>query len=60
MHTVKTELNLQALTQHVAGRLTVLGASTAAEVKMLMDSGPGIADISEELVQALLGQPGTT
>ena len=37
--TVDTEPHLEALTQHVAGRLAVPGASAAAEVKILMDSG---------------------
>ena len=39
---VETEPHLEALTQHVAGRLAVPGASVAAEVKVLMDSGSGI------------------
>ena len=48
-----TEPHLEALTQHVAGRLVVAGASAAAEVKVLMDSGSGITAMSEELVEAL-------
>ena len=48
--TVDTEPHLEALTQHVAGRLEVPGASAAAEVKFLMDSGSGITAMSEELV----------
>ena len=48
-----TQPHLEALTQHVAGRLAVPGASTAAEVKVLMDSGSGITAMSEELVEAL-------
>ena len=32
------------------GRLAVLGASAAAEVKVLMDSGSGITATSEDLV----------
>ena len=55
---METESHLEALIQHVAGRLAVPGASTAAEVKVLMDSGSGIAAISEKLVQTLQGQPG--
>ena len=43
--------------QHVAGRLVVPGASAAAEVKVLMDSGSSIIAMSEELVQALRRQP---
>ena len=58
--TVKTEPHLEALTQLVAGRLAVSGASAAAEVKVLMDSGSGITAISEGLVEALQGQPETT
>ena len=58
--TVGTEPHLEALTQHVAGRLAVPGASTVAEVKVLMDSGSGITAISEELVEALRRQPGMT
>ena len=53
-----TEPHLEALTQHVAGRLAVPGASAAAEVKVLMDSGSGITAMSEELVEALRRQPG--
>ena len=58
--TVETEPHLEALTQHVAGRLAVPGASAAADVKVLMDSGSGITAMSEELVEALQGQPGMT
>ena len=58
--TVETEPHLEALTQHVAGRLVVPGASAAAEVKLLMDSGSGTTAISEELVEALQRQPGMT
>ena len=53
-----TEPHLQAPTQHVAGRLAVPGASAAAEVKVLMDSGSEITAMSEELVEALRRQPG--
>ena len=56
--TVDTELHLEALTQHVAGRLAVPGASAAAEVKVLMDSGSEITAMSEDLVEALRRQPG--
>ena len=45
--TVDTEPHLEALTQQVPGRLAVPGASTAAEIKVLMDSGSGISAISE-------------
>ena len=55
---VETEPHLEALTQHVAGRLAVPSASAAAEVKVLMDSGSGITAMSEELVEALRRQPG--
>ena len=60
MDTVETEPHLEALTQHFAGRLAVPGASAAAEAKVLMDSGSGITAISEELAEALRGQPGMT
>ena len=53
---VETEPYLEALTQHVAGRLAVPGASAAAEVKVLMDSGSEISAMSEELVEALRRQ----
>ena len=56
--TVDTEPHLKALTQHVAGRLAVPGASAAAKVKVLMDSGSGITALSEELAEALRRQPG--
>ena len=52
------EPHLEALTQYVAGRLTVAGASAAANVKVLMDSVSGITAMSEELVQ--LGMMQTT
>ena len=58
--TVETEPHLEALTQHVAGRLAVPGASAAAEVKVLVGSCSGITAISKELVEALQGQPGMT
>ena len=53
--TVETAPHLEALRQHVAGRLAVLGASEAAEVKVIMDSGSGITPMSEVLVEALRG-----
>ena len=56
--TVDTEPHLEALTQHVAGRLALLGASAAAEVIVLMDTGSGIAAMSEELIEALRRQLG--
>ena len=60
MDSIENEPQLKALMQHVAGRLAVPGASAAAEVKVLMNSGSGITVISEELVKALQGQPGMT
>ena len=56
--TVDTEPHLEALTQHVAGRLAVPVASAVAEVIVLMDSGAGITAMSEELVGVLRRQPG--
>ena len=56
MDTVDTELHLKELSQHIA-RLTVPGASAAAEVKVFMDSGLGVTAMSAELVEALRGQP---
>ena len=47
---METEPHLKALTQHVVGSLAVPGASVAAEVKVLMDSGSGITAMSEGLV----------
>ena len=58
VNTVDTEPHLGALTQDVAGRLAVPGASAAAEVKVLIDSGSGNIAMSEELVEALRQQPG--
>ena len=55
---VETEPHLEALTQHVAGRLAVPGVSAAAEVKVLMDSGSGTTAMSEDLVGVLRRQPG--
>ena len=42
---METESHLEALTQHVAGRLVTPGASAAAEVNMLMGSGSVITTI---------------
>ena len=42
---VYTEPHLEALTQHVVGRLAVPGASAAAEVNVVADSGSGITAI---------------
>ena len=52
---METAPHLEALRQHVAGRLAVLGASEAAEVKVIMDSGSGITPMSEALVEAVRG-----
>ena len=52
-----TEPHLEALTQHVAGRLAVPGASAAVEVNVLM--GSGITAMSGELVENVRRQPGT-
>ena len=57
---VENEPHVEGLMQHLAGRLAVPGASAAAEVKVLTDSGSSITAMSEELVQALRGQPGMT
>ena len=58
LDTVDTEPHLEALTQHVTGRLAVTGVSAAAEVKVLMDSGSRITAMSEELMEVLRRQPG--
>ena len=60
VNTVETETHLEALPQHIAGRLAISSASGAVEVKVLIYSGSGITAISEELVEALHGQPGMT
>ena len=57
---VENEPRVEVLTQHLAGRLAAPGASAAAEVKVLMDSGSSITAMSEELVQTLWGQVGMT
>ena len=51
-----TEPHFEALTQDVAGRLAVPGASEAAEVKFFIDSGSRITATSEGLVEALRRQ----
>ena len=56
--TVHTEPRLEALMQHVAGRIAVSGASAAAEVKVPVDYGSGITAMSEELIEALRRQLG--
>ena len=56
VHTVDTEPHLEALTQHITGRLAVPCASAAAEAKLLMDSGSGITAMSGELLEPLRGQ----
>ena len=60
MESVENGPQLECLTQHLAGRLAGAGASAAAEVKVLMDSGSGFTLMSEELVEGLRGQPGMT
>ena len=57
---VETGRLMEALTPHVAGRLAVPDVSAAIEVKVLMESGSRITSMSEELVEALHGQPGVT
>ena len=57
---VENEPHVDDLTHHLAGGLAVPGASAAAEVKVHMDPGSSITAMSEDLVQALLGQPGMT
>lgn len=51
------EPHVEALTEHVAGRLAIPGASAAAEAKVLMKAGPKTAML-EALVDALRRQPG--
>ena len=50
--TMDTEPHLEALTQHVAGCLAVPGASAAAGVKVLIDSGSGITFTRAQLDSA--------
>ena len=58
MDSAENEPHVEGLTQYHAGRLAVPVASEAAEVNVLLDSGLNITAMSEELVQALRGQPG--
>ena len=51
--TVGTEPHLEALTEHLAGRIAVPCASAVVEVNVPMDSCWGITAISEELMEAL-------
>ena len=60
MDTVETEPHLEALTQHVAGRLAVPGVSATTEFKLLIGSGSGSTAMSEEMVEVLRGQPEMT
>ena len=57
MDTVETEPQLEASTQHVAGRLVVPSVSSASKAKVLMGSGSGITAMSEDFVEALQAQP---
>ena len=45
--TVETEPHLEVLTQHVAARLAVPGASAPVDVQVLIDSGSGITAMSK-------------
>ena len=56
---IENEPHVKVLTQQLAGR-AVLGASVAAEIKVLTDSDSSITAMSKELVQALRGQVGMT
>ena len=58
MDSVENEPHLKGLIQHPAGRLAVPGASAAAEVEVPRDSGSDMTAMSEELVEAVRGQPG--
>ena len=60
MNSVENKLHVEVLTQHLVGRLAVPGASAVAKIKVLMDSGSSITAMSEELVQALRGEPWMT
>ena len=57
---METEPHLEALTQHVTGRLAIPGASAGAEVKVLTGSGSGILAMSQELIEVPLGHLGMT
>ena len=58
MDSVENDSNVEGLTS--TGCLAILGASAAAEVKVLMDFGSSITTMSREVVQSLRGQPGIT
>ena len=58
MDSVENKSHLQALSQHLAGRLAIPASSTAAQVDVLMGSSSGITAMSEKPVEALRGQPG--
>ena len=47
---------MEGLTRHPAGRLAVPGASAAAEIVVVIDSGSSLTAMSKELFQALRGQ----
>ena len=57
---METEPHLESLTQHVEERQALPATSAAADVKVLMDSGSGVTAKSEELLEALQGQPEMT
>ena len=57
---VENEPPLVSPTLHLVGCLAVPGASATGEVKALMESGSDITAESEELVEALRGQPRMT
>ena len=56
MDTLGTETKLAALTQYIAARIVVPGASAVAEVKAIIDSGSGTTAMLEELVDVLRKQ----
>ena len=58
MDTVDTDPHLEVLTQYVAGRPAVPDAPAGVEVRVLMDSGPGITAMFEELVEDMRRRPG--
>ena len=53
-----TDPHLEVLTQYVAGRPAVPDAPAGVEVRVLMDSGPGITAMLEELVEDMRRRPG--
>ena len=57
MDAVDTEPQFETRAEHVAESPTVAGVSSATEVRVLMDYGSGVTATSEELVEALQGQP---